>query len=234
MIGSKRLLAIIPARGGSKRLPHKNILDFKGQPMIVRSIEAGLQSKYVDRVVVSTDSEEIANISIQYGADVPFLRPLDLATDQAKSIDVILHTITQLEKDKDFYEYIVLLQPTSPLRTAENIDGAVEYLLEKKANSVISVTEVEHSPLWSNVLPKDGCMNGFMRDEIINKRSQDLEKYFRLNGAIYICKMESLLSEKSFFLKDNIFAYVMDKKDSIDIDDELDFIVAKVLYDQRF
>ncbi len=233
MIGSKRLLAIIPARGGSKRLPHKNILDFKGQPMIVRSIEAGLQSKYVDRVVVSTDSEEIANISIQYGADVPFLRPLDLSTDQAKSIDVILHTITQLEKDKDFYEYIVLLQPTSPLRTAENIDGAVEYLLEKKANSVISVTEVEHSPLWSNVLPKDGCMNGFMRDEIINKRSQDLEKYFRLNGAIYICKMESLLSEKSFFLKDNIFAYVMDKKDSIDIDDELDFIVAKVLYDQR-
>jgi CMP-N,N'-diacetyllegionaminic acid synthase len=233
MIRNKKLLAIIPARGGSKRLPRKNILDFEGKPMIAWSIEAGLKSKYVDRVVVSTDSQEIADVSVRYGADVPFFRPLELATDHAKSIDVIRYTITHLEENRDFYEYIILLQPTSPLRTAQHIDEAVEYLLAKKANSVISVTEVGCSPFWSNTLPKDGSMKGFLETKIIDKRSQDLEKYFGLNGAIYICKVERLLEEKSLFLKDNVFAYVMSKEDSVDIDDKFDFIVAKAIHNQR-
>ena len=121
----------------------------------------------------------------------------------------------------------IVLQPTSPLRNEKHIDEAIELLEEKQADAIVSVCEMDHSPLWSNTLPKDGNMNNFLRDEVLNKRSQDLEKYYRLNGAIYICKTDKLLENKSFFLKDNIFAYIMDRKSSIDIDEEIDFLFAE-------
>ena len=130
MIGQQRLLAIIPARGGSKRLPRKNILDLSGKPLIAWTIEAALNSKYIDRIVVSTDDQEIANISIKHGAEVPFLRPKSLATDDASSIDTVINVLGEIEIIDQHYEYIVLLQPTSPLRTEIDIDKAIE-LLEK-------------------------------------------------------------------------------------------------------
>ncbi|MGJ0359088.1 cytidylyltransferase domain-containing protein [Aliarcobacter cryaerophilus] len=219
---NKTFLAIIPARGGSKRLPRKNILDLCGKPLISWSIEAALKSKYVSKVVVSSDDEEILNISSNFGADI-IKRPYELANDTATTFDAIKHTINNLEK----YDYIVLLQPTSPLRNEKHIDEAIELLEEKQADAIVSVCEMDHSPLWSNTLPKDGNMRGFLREEILNKRSQDLEKYYRLNGAIYICKTDKLLENKSFFLKDNIFAYIMDRKSSIDIDEEIDFLFAE-------
>lgn len=222
MYKDKTFLGIIPARGGSKRLPRKNVLDLCGKPLIAWSIKAGLNSKYIDKVVVSSDDDEILNISSNFGADI-IKRPIDLANDTATTFDAIKHTIENVEK----YDYIVLLQPTSPLRDAKHIDEAIELLEEKQADAVVSVCEVDHSPLWSNTLQKDGNMSNFLRDEVLNKRSQDLEKYYRLNGAIYICKTEKLLEEKSFFLKENIFAYVMDRKSSVDIDEEIDFIIAK-------
>jgi len=123
----------------------------------------------------------------------------------------------------------VLLQPTSPLRNEKHIDEAIELLEKKKADAVISVCETDHSPLWSNTLPEDLNMSNFLRDEIKNKRSQDLPKFYRLNGAIYICKTDKFLEEKTFFIKNNIYAYIMDRKSSIDIDDEIDFKLAKVL-----
>ena len=221
---NKTFLAIIPARGGSKRLPRKNILDLCGKPLISWSIEAALKSKYISKVVVSSDDEEILNISSNFGADI-IKRPYELANDTATTFDAIKHTIDNLEK----YDYIVLLQPTSPLRNEKHIDEAIELLEEKQADAIVSVCEMDHSPLWSNTLPEDGNMRGFLREEILNKRSQDLEKYYRLNGAIYICKTDKLLENKSFFLKDNIFAYIMDRKSSIDIDEEIDFEIAKVL-----
>ena len=221
---NKTFLAIIPARGGSKRLPRKNILDLCGKPLISWSIEAALKSKYISKVVVSSDDEEILNISSNFGADI-IKRPYELANDTATTFDAIKHTINNLEK----YDYIVLLQPTSPLRNENQIDEAIELLEEKQADAIVSVCEMDHSPLWSNTLPKDGNMNNFLRDEVLNKRSQDLEKYYRVNGAIYICKTDKLLENKSFFLKDNIFAYIMDRKSSIDIDEEIDFEIAKVL-----
>ena len=221
---NKTFLAIIPARGGSKRLPRKNILDLCGKPLISWSIEAALKSKYISKVVVSSDDEEILNISSNFGADI-IKRPYELANDTATTFDAIKHTINNLEK----YDYIVLLQPTSPLRNEKHIDEAIELLEEKQADGIVSVCEMDHSPLWSNTLPKDGNMRGFLREEILNKRSQDLEKYYRLNGAVYICKTDKLLENKSFFLKDNIFAYIMDRKSSIDIDEEIDFEIAKVL-----
>ena len=219
---NKTFLAIIPARGGSKRLPRKNILDLCGKPLISWSIEAALKSKYISKVVVSSDDEEILNISSNFGADI-IKRPYELANDTATTFDAIKHTIDNLEK----YDYIILLQPTSPLRNEKHIDEAIELLEEKQADAIVSVCEMDHSPLWSNTLPKDGNMNNFLRDEVLNKRSQDLEKYYRVNGAVYICKTDKLLENKSFFLKDNIFAYIMDRKSSIDIDEEIDFLFAE-------
>ena len=219
---NKTFLAIIPARGGSKRLPRKNILDLCGKPLISWSIEAALKSKYISKVVVSSDDEEILNISSNFGADI-IKRPYELANDTATTFDTVKHTIDNFEN----YDYIVLLQPTSPLRNEKHIDEAIELLEEKQADAIVSVCEMDHSPLWSNTLPKDGNMRGFLREEILNKRSQDLEKYYRLNGAIYICKTDKLLENKSFFLKDNIFAYIMDRKSSIDIDEEIDFLFAE-------
>jgi len=220
----KTFLAIVPARGGSKRLPRKNILNLNGKPLIAYSIEAGLQSKYIDKVIVTSDDEEILNVSKEFGADI-IKRPDELASDIATSFDAIKHTIENVDK----YDYIILLQPTSPLRSAVQIDEAIELFKTKEANAVVSVCEMDHSPLWSNTLPQDASMQGFLRDEVLNKRSQDLEKYYRLNGAIYICKTDKLLEEESFLLKENIFAYVMDRESSIDIDEKIDFKIAEVL-----
>lgn len=228
MFKDKTFLAIIPARGGSKRVPRKNILDLAGRPLIVWSIEAGLKSKYIDKLIVTSDDDEILEVSKKYAANT-IKRPMELASDTSTTFDAIKHTIESVEK----YDYIVLLQPTSPLRNTKHIDEAIELLVKKNADAIISVGEMDHSPLWSNVLPKDMSMEGFLRDEVLNKRSQDLPVYYRINGAIYICKTENLLEEKSFFLKDNIFAYIMDKENSIDIDDRLDFYMAKAILDER-
>lgn len=224
MYKNKTFLAIIPARGGSKRLPRKNVLDLCGKPLISWSVESGLKSKYIDKVIVTSDDDEILSISKEYGAEI-IRRPDELASDTATTFDAIKHTIDNLEK----YDYIVLLQPTSPLRDEKHIDEAIELLVEKNADAVVSVCEMDHSPLWSNTLPQDGNMNNFLRDEVLNKRSQDLAKYYRLNGSIYICKTNKLLKAQSFMLKENIFAYIMDRKSSVDIDDEIDFKMANIL-----
>jgi len=220
---NKTFLAIIPARGGSKRLPRKNVLDLNGKPLIAYSIEAGLDSSYIDKVMVTSDDDEILTISKKYGA-VTINRPNELASDIATTFDAIKHAVDNCEK----YDYIVLLQPTSPLRNEKHIDEAVELLESKKSNAVVSVCKMDHNPMWSNVLDHSLSMKGFLGDEILNKRGQDLDKYYRLNGAIYICETDKLLKEESFFLKDNIFAYKMNRESSIDIDEEIDFKMAKV------
>ena len=225
---NKSFLAIIPARGDSKRLPRKNILDLNGRPLIAWSIEAGLNSKYIDKVVVTSDDDEILTISKKYGA-VTINRPDELASDTATTFGAIKHTVDNCEK----YDYIVLLQPTSPLRNEKHIDEAVELLVSKKADAVVSVCKMDHSPLWSNRLDDSLSMKGFLKDEVLNERSQDLEKYYRLNGAIYICETDKLLKEEGFFLKNSIFAYKMDKKISIDIDDKFDFQLAEVFMNNK-
>ena len=224
MYQNKKFLAIIPARGGSKRLPRKNVLELAGKPIIGWSIEAGLQSQYIDKVIVTSDDNEILNIAKQFGSDI-IKRPEKLSSDTATSFDAIKHTIENIEP----YDYIILLQPTSPLRTAKQIDEAIQLLDEKNANAIVSVCEMDHSPLWSNTLNNSLSMQNFLQEELLNKRSQELDIFYRLNGAIYICKTNKLLEEESFFLKDKIFAYVMDRESSIDIDEEIDFKIAKVL-----
>ena len=221
---NKTFLAIIPARGGSKRLPRKNILDLSGRPMISWSIDAGLKSKYIDKVVVSSDDDEILDIAKKFKAET-VKRPGELASDIATSNDVVKHTLENIEE----HDYIVLLQPTSPLRNYKHIDEAIKLLEKKSADAIISVCKTDHTPLWSNTLQEDGSLESFIKDEVIDKRSQDLKDYYRLNGAIYICKRDNFLKEETLFLKENIYAYIMDKESSIDIDEEIDLTIANVL-----
>ena len=221
---NKTFLAIIPARGGSKRLPRKNILDLSGRPMISWSIDAGLKSKYIDKVVVSSDDDEILDIAKKLKAET-VKRPGELASDIATSNDVVKHTLENIEE----HDYIVLLQPTSPLRNYKHIDEAIKLLEKKSADAIISVCKTDHTPLWSNTLQEDGSLESFIKDEVIDKRSQDLKDYYRLNGAIYICKRDNFLKEETLFLKENIYAYIMDKESSIDIDEEIDLTIANVL-----
>lgn len=224
MLNEKTFLAIIPARGGSKRLPRKNILNLAGKPLIAWTIEAALQSKYIDKVLVTSDDEEILKVSNSYGAST-IKRPMHLSQDNSTSFEAINHAIENTEE----FDYIVLLQPTSPLRTSGHIDEAIQLIFQKKSDAIISVTEMEHSPLWANTLPENESMDYFLREEDKNKRSQDLETYYRLNGAIYISLTETLINTGSFFHKTGAYAYKMDNRSSIDIDNVMDFKFAEFL-----
>ena len=229
MINGKKVLAIIPARGGSKGLPGKNIKDLCGKPLIAWTIEQARDCGIIDEIVVSTDDMEIANIAKKNGAEVPFMRPAKLANDTASTIDVIFHAINWFKKHQNFQsEYILLLQPTSPLRIAEDIEGAIQTLNDKNVRAVVSVCETDHHPWWSNRLPKDGDMKDFIRPEILNKCRQELPVFYRLNGAVYLAETSYLREQNSFF-GSNTFAYKMPKSRSVDIDSELDFKLAALL-----
>jgi len=229
MYKEKTILGLIPARGGSKELPKKNIRPLLGKPLIAWTIEQAKASRYVDRVIVSTDDEEIAEIVKQYGAEVPFMRPKELARDDIPGIDVVFHAMNWFIKNENKqYDLIILLQPTSPLRTAEDIDKAIELLFFKKAKAIVSVCEVDHHPLWTNALPENGCMKNFIRKEIINKNRQELPTFYRLNGAIYLAYCNYIKEQKGFFGEET-FAYIMPKERSVDIDSELDLKLAEIL-----
>lgn len=232
MIGQYRVTALIPARGGSKRLPRKNVKLLGDKPLIAWSIEAALASKYIDRVIVSTDDDEIKQVSEQYGAEVPFLRPEHLSNDHASSFDVIKHSIRFVRLDQE-NELIVLLQPTSPLRLVSEIDAALEFFLTKNAKGVVSISETEHSPMWSNTLPENGCMSDFIRPEVQGKRSQDLPKFYRLNGSIYIYEILNLLEKGHIFFNENVYGFETSLETSVDIDTALDFLVAETILKHR-
>ncbi len=224
---TEKFIAIITARGGSKRLPNKNILDLAGQPLISWTIEAAKNCDLIQEVVVSTDSMEIKEIAEKYNATVPFLRPENLSNDTASSFDVVKHCIDYYKNEENReFEYLILLQPTSPLRTSEDISNAIHLLEHKNADAVVSICETDHSPLWSNTVDDNLSLDNFLRDEVKNTRSQDLPSYYRINGAIYICKISEFLKQKTFFLNQNIFGYKMSMDSSVDIDTKLDFIVA--------
>ena len=224
-----KILAVIPARGGSKRLPGKNIKLLNGRPVIEWSITAALGVKSITKTIVSTDSVEIAEIAKKAGADVPFLRPEVLASDDARSIDVVKHVLDFLKNNDENYDYVILLQPTSPFRNSKHINEAIELLKKLEADAITSVCECDHPPIWSNQIPKDLSMGSFIKDEFKNVRSQDLPKYYRINGAIYLTKVTRLYEENSFLFSSNSFAYEMSGECSVDIDSKLDFIIAESL-----
>jgi CMP-N-acetylneuraminic acid synthetase len=226
--GSRSVLGLIPARGGSKGLPGKNTTLLAGKPLIAWTIEAALGAASIDDVVVTTDSDEIARVSAEAGASVPFMRPARFARDDTPMVDTVLHALDELEAQGRTYGSVALLQPTSPLRQAHHIDEAAELRSERGCEAVVSVSEMEHSPLWANTLPADGRMGDFLRPGLEASRRQELPTHYRLNGAIYLIETDTLRRERAF-IGPFAVAYVMPPEVSVDVDDALDLAFAEFL-----
>ena len=228
MIDHGKLLALIPARGGSERLPGKNLLLLAGKPLIEWSIDASLSSRFIDKVIVSTEDPDIADSAQAAGAEVPFRRPRFLASSSASSMDVVQHALIELEKRGEAFEYVLLLQPTSPLRNSHHIDNAIELMRSKGADAVISVTETEHPIEWTMALPESLSLEGVFGSEF-HRRTQDLPVRYMINGAIYLARCHCVKEMKTFFLRKNVFGYIMERNVSIDIDTSFDLKVAETL-----
>lgn len=218
-------IAIIPARSGSKGLKNKNILTLNSIPLLAYSIIAAKESKLFDEIVVSTDSKEYADIAINWGASVPFLRSEKNSDDTASSWDVVLEVLNNYSDRGIKFDTVTLLQPTSPLRTSDDIIQAFELYNKKEANAITSVCEVDHSPLWCMTLTGDNSLTEF-RKSIQDRPRQSLSTYYRLNGAIYIRKIQ-YNDDAPELLSDKEFAYIMHRTHSIDIDTIDDFKLAE-------
>lgn len=224
-------LAVIPARSGSKGLKDKNIRELAGAPLLAYSVRAAQESGLFDRILLSTDSASYAAIGERCGASVPFLRSAQNASDQAGSWDAVREAVAGLERRGERYDTVTLLQPTSPLRTARHIREAFRLFEEKKARSVVSVCEAEHSPLWCGLLPESLSMDAFGAENRSGVPRQQLPVYYRINGAIYILEMPELYRTPMF--ASGRYAYIMERRDSVDIDDEVDFLLAEALLRRR-
>lgn len=220
-----RNIAVITARSGSKGLKDKNIKLLNGKPLMAYTIEAAKKSGIFDCIHVSTDSEHYAEIARAYGADVPFLRDAELATDTAGTWDTVRAVVRKYNEMGKNFDTVTLLQPTSPLRNAEDIQQAFKVFNEKNADSVISICEVDHSPKICNTLGEGASMNGFIDTTTVGRR-QELGTYYRINGAIYIQKTEVLMNNQNLYGPKS-YAYIMSKMHSVDIDDAFDFMVAE-------
>jgi CMP-N-acetylneuraminic acid synthetase len=228
MNSNQRILAIIPARGGSKRLPRKNILPLAGKPLIAWTIEAAINSQMFCEVMVNTDDDEIAKVSSELGSKIPFIRPNELASDTASSNDVIKHTLLWYRDQGINFTEVVLLQPTSPLRSSDDIIAALDLYNQKNASSVLSVCEVDHPTSWCNTLDETLSLKGFINENVRKLRSQDIDKEYRLNGAIYILNVELFLVSNSTVIEPS-FAAIMPRSRSIDIDEKIDFDIAEAI-----
>lgn len=226
---SEDMLAIIPSRGGSKGLPGKNIKSLCDKPLIAYTIEAAQAARSIDRLILSTDDDEIAEVAQKFGVEIPFMRPAHLAQDDSLAIDNYIYTVDRLNagSSKQYDDFIVL-QPTSPFRTAADIDNAVELYREKKADSVISVCEVSHPPMWAKKIAPSGVLKDYFNINIGNRNRQELQPAFMPNGAIFILKL-SLLKSRDSYYSDNTYAFIMPLERSLDIDAPLDFEFAEFL-----
>jgi CMP-N,N'-diacetyllegionaminic acid synthase len=234
MIANQTVLALIPARGGSKGIPGKNIIDLCGKPLIAWTIESAKKSKYIDRVLVTTDSQRIADISREFGANVPFLRPAELATDTSPGDEAIFHALDLLrDNENKKYDIVCCLQPTSPLRNEKHIDEALdEFLNVENSLSLISVCEAESNPYWMKVMDEKGYLKPFIETEKKFINRQDLPKVYQLNGAIYLIRTDDFYRLKTFDTERTTY-YLMDRESSIDIDEPLDLEFAKFLMQRR-
>ncbi len=225
MIDGNRILAIIPARGGSKGIKNKNIAALAGKPLLQWTIEAAKKSKYVDRIVLSSDDPEIQGIAELLGCEVPFTREAHLATDEASTIDVLVDVLERVAG----FDVVVLLQPTSPLRTAEDIDSCLNLMMQDGAPSVVSLCEVEDHPALVVKFQNENQITPFLpHPSSQSLRRQDLPGAFRLNGAVYAAKIHWLFRERSFTAQGSV-GFVMPKRRSIDIDDRDDLFTAEQL-----
>lgn len=220
-------LAVIAARGGSKRIKNKNVKLLAGKPLVSYVIEAAQKAKYIDKVMVSTDSKEIATVAKKYKADVPFMRPLKLASDTAKSYDVVRHAVEFYEKKQEIYDIIVLIQPTAPLVTSQDIDQAIATLIRTKTNSCVTMCEISDRPEWMFNI-KNNLARPFSNFSE-GVRSQNFPPLYRINGGVYVIKKELILSNGKLIDEQSLSAVIMPKERSIDIDESFDFELAKLV-----
>jgi len=227
------VIGLITARGGSKSIPKKNIHMLAGKPLIAWTIEAARSSRSLSRVIVSTDDQEIAGISEEYGAEVPFTRPAELAQDDSDHVSVVSHALVWLDQNEGFApDYLMLLQPTSPLRTSEDIDAAMELAESNSAEAVVGVSEMKPHPYLSRQMGDDGILTEFIPTNIPYLQRQALPTAFAVNGAMYLNRPASLLKHRSFAPK-GALGYVMPPERSIDIDTPWDLHVAELIIQSR-
>ena len=232
MKNNKSFLCLMLARGGSKSVPGKNLKPLLGKPLIFYTIKAVQESRVFDRFILSTDSQEIGDIAKNYGVEVPFLRPKELAQDNSCALDGVVHALKWVEANDKSYDYVQYIFPTAPLRTAEDILNAIEILFDKNADMVMSVCRTSHPMWWANVLPPDHSLKGFVKPEYRRKNRQELPCTYRINGAIYVAQWD-VFYEKKDWLEQNSYAYVMPPERSIDIDSPLDFKLAALLLKEQ-
>lgn len=234
MINGKRVLAVIPARGGSKGLPGKNIRPLLGKPLIAWSVEHALGSDLIDDVVVSTDDPEIARIAAESGAEVPFLRPAELALDNTPTFPVLKHVLDSLASQGRSYEYLVLLEATSPLREPVDLDGALQMLdARPEAESIVAVADVEtRHPEFIVRIGSDGLLKPYLHERVRVLRRQELDSLHFLSGTLYISRVDALLREQTFY-HDRTLPYPVPKYKSYEIDDLCDFTIVEALLGAR-
>lgn len=225
MIEDKNVLAIIPARGGSKGLPRKNIRKLAGKPLIGWTIEEAKKSRYIDRLILSSEDSEIIEVAKALGCEVPFVRPAELARDNTPGIDPVLHAINTLTEQ---YHYVILLQPTSPLRRVEDIDGCLEHCLKARAPACVTVAPPDKSPYWMYVVNQTGRLQPLIKQVPTFTCRQDLPRVYAINGAVYAARCNWLLKNKTF-ITDETVAYIMLKERSLDVDTEFDFKLCQFL-----
>lgn len=225
MIEERTVLGLIPARGGSKGLPGKNTLPFGDKPLIVHTINQANKSKYIDRLVLSSEDKDIIKVVKKYNVDVPFVRPQYLAKDSTSGLDVVLHAIKKISG----YDIVVLLQPTSPLRISKDIDRCIEKLIYRQVNACVSVTESSKNPNWMFQLSEDDKFIPVVSDQPLVTIRQDLPKTYTINGAVYVAKIKWFI-QKKVFINDETLAHIMPLERSIDIDSKYDFMFAELLY----
>ena len=221
------LLAIIPARGGSKGIRRKNVASLVGKPLIGWSIDAAKRASCIDRIVVSTEDQEIRSVARQLGADVPFMRPAELAADDTPGMAPVLHAISQLPD----YEWVLLLQPTSPLRSAEDIDGIWQFCQERSAPSAVSICEVGKHPYWMYQRNAAQRLEPFIKGRPDMTRRQDLPPAYALNGALYLARTDWLLKQQDFIGSETL-GYIMPPERSADLDIPQDWRWVKFLIEQ--
>lgn len=233
MYKNKKILIIIPARGGSKRLPGKNIKPINGKPLISYAITAAKKSKYADRIVVSTDDLKISSVARRYGAEVPFIRPAELASDTASTLSVIQHAVNYFEKNEKIKpDIVVLIQPTNPLILMSDIDGTLEKMIKTKTKTCFSGTEISQRPEWMYKI-NNGLPVLFIKNVDTEKRSQDLPRLAIINGTVYATEYNTLMKKGVIRDDKSLSIYLMPRERSADIDDLFDFEFAEFLLNRK-
>jgi CMP-N,N'-diacetyllegionaminic acid synthase len=230
----RTFVAMIPARGGSKQTPQKNIATLGGKPLIAWTIEAARASSRIDRVIVTTDYRNIAEVSQDYGAEVPFIRPKELARDDTPGIEPIIHALRWCGENEKYHpDCVMVLQPTSPLRTVGDIDAAISLLEEKDADSVISVTPAKDHPWWVKKVDDRGRLSDFLVQNETTTYRQKLPAVYRLNGAVYLARRNVLLEKRTWYAE-KTYAYIMPEERSLDIDTPWDLYLANLILRDQY